>query len=152
MHEGFGDPVADEWVLDLDELPHDLVVLPEGLEGDVGIYREDLLAFPKLMRADGLDAGFLHDPEHRRFSGRKGDPILVPVVIAFVVNVVTTGAGIAIQHYIERRFPDRTVKVKVIHRERRLLTGRRDVFEATGTGPEVAGLYREYEASRADPD
>ncbi len=68
----FGVEVTAEWIEALDELPHDVVVLPEAIDDDTAVYRDELITFAKELRAEGVDAGYLHDAEHRTWSGRKG--------------------------------------------------------------------------------
>lgn len=146
----FGVRVTAEWVEALDELPHDVVVLPEALNDDTGIYRDEFMTFAKELRAEGLDAGYLHDVAHRTWSGRKGEALLVPVIIALSTNVATGAAMIAVSRWLERTFPKTSVRLRVIHK--RSGGGRRekDSFTATGTGPEVAELLRAFEEALGD--
>lgn len=146
----FGVEVTGEWIAGLDELPHDVVVLPEAIDDEVGVYRDELISFAKELRAQGVDAGYLHDPEHRTWSGRKGEALLVPVIIALSANVATGAAMIALSRWLERTFPKTSVRLRVTHK--RSGGGRRDKdsFAATGPGPEVAELLRAFEEERGD--
>ena len=148
----FGAEVTTEWIEALDELPHDVVVLPEAVDGDRGIYRDEFITFAKELRAEGVDAGYLHDADQRSWSGRKGEALLIPAIIALSANVATGAATIAVSRWLERTFPEATVRLRVVHK--RSGGGRRetDAFTASGSGPEVAELLRAFEEARRDDD
>ncbi|MDE0805860.1 MAG: hypothetical protein OSA99_21360 [Acidimicrobiales bacterium] len=141
-----------DWIEGLDELPHDVVLLPEGLDGDTGIYRDECITFAKELRADGVDAGYLHDADRRTWSGRKGEALLVPAIIALSANVATGAATIAVSRWLERTFPDSSVRLRVIHKRAGGGQREKDLFTATGSGPEVAELFQAFEEARGDDD
>jgi hypothetical protein len=143
----FGEPVDEEWVELQDELPHDVVLIPEAVQGDVGVYRDEHIAFAKVLRAEGIDAGFCHDADHRTFSGRKGDPIVIPLVIGIAANVTTGAATIAVKRYLDKCDPKAVFQVKVVRKRRDGLASSKDVFKATGAPEEVARLYETFEGS-----
>lgn len=148
----FGLEISDEWINGLADLPHEVVILPEALKADTGIYRDELINFAKTLRADGVDAGYYHGVEHRTWSGRKGDPLLIPIVIALSANVATGAATIAVSRWLEQAFPKTSIRLRVIHKRRADGHSARDSFKASGTGPEVAELYRIFEKDRSDGD
>lgn len=85
-----------------DHIEHDLVILPERIDGDIGIYRDELLTFVKALRAEGVDAAFLHDSEHREWLALMGDvptSMLIGVASSFIGSAAwyaflkLTGAG-----------------------------------------------------------
>jgi hypothetical protein len=143
----FGEPVDEEWLQHVDALPHDVVLVPEAIKGDVGVYRDEHIAFAKTLRAEDIDAGFCHDAEHRTFSGRKGDPVVIPLVIGIAANVTTGVATVAVKRYLDRCNPKASLRLTVVRRRRDGVASSKDVFKATGPPAEVAQLYEQFEAS-----
>lgn len=135
----------EEWFQALPEVPHDVVLLPEALRGEGGVYRDEHIAFAKELRSAEVDAGFCHDADRRTYSGRKGGPLLVPLVIGIAANVSTGTAAFAVKRYLDGGLKTESVRLKVIRRRRKGLASEKEVFKATGTGEEVARLYEAFE-------
>jgi len=55
-----------------------------------GIYPEGTLALVKRLRAEGVDAGYLHPPERRLFEGRKG--VILDAVASLALGVMSSAA------------------------------------------------------------
>lgn len=146
----FGPEISDEWINGLADLPHEVVVLPEALDAGTGVYRDELITFAKTLRADGVDAGYYHGAENRTWSGRKGDPLLIPIVIALSANVATGAATIAVSRWLEQTFPKTSVRLRVVYKRRGDRHSARESFKASGTGPDVAELFRMFEKDRSD--
>lgn len=132
-----GEPITDEWIAALSSLPHDVVILPEAVDGDTGVYRDETLMFAKSLRAVGVDAGYLHDEPNRTWAGRLGEPILIPVVIALATGVVTSVIGTAVCGWLAKTFGAQDVAVRVV---RVSSDGARTLFEARGPADHVADL------------
>ena len=50
----------------------DCVILPLEVQGEVGVYSEAELTLKKDLTEAGIDADYLHDPQHRRWLGLHG--------------------------------------------------------------------------------
>lgn len=147
----FGTEVSDAWIADaVDMLPCEVVVLPEALSGEVGVYRDETITLAKALREAGVDAGYFHGTDNRTWSGRKGDPLLVPIVIALAANVVTGVAFLALSQWLDRTFPRTSVRVRVVRKASNGGKRTTDVFKAKGPGPDVAELLRTFETESDD--
>lgn len=125
-------------------MTHEVVVLPELVEGGVGTYRDELVALKKELLAEGVDADYLHDQAHRTWRGLKGD-----VVVQILLGLLTSGAVAAVQSWLTTRFRKSQVRIKVVRVRRSLDGGESSAewFEAEGNGEAVA---RALEAIRDD--
>lgn len=132
--------------VDVATFSHDAVILPQQTDGDLGIYRDEQVALKKELLAAGVDADFLHDPEHRTWLGLKGD-----VVINLAIGLLTSGAVAAIQGWLTNTFGRSHVRLKVVRVRHSEETGesRAEWYEAEGNGEDVA---RALEAIRHDAD
>jgi len=125
-------------------LEHDLVVLPQRIEGDVGIYRDETLMIKKELLAEDVDVDYLHDAEHRQWHGLKGQELLLQIAI----GIASSGAVAALQSWLTRRWSGKRVQIKVV-RKRRKSDGaiQLDWYEAEGDGESIAAAL---EAIRDD--
>lgn len=97
-----------------DALDADLVILPHQLDGDRGIYSDQLVTLVKALRADGVDVRWSHDSDHRLWSGKRS-AILTLVVIPLVVGIASSGGWAALARLLGRRRGQ--VKLKVGYRK-----------------------------------
>lgn len=65
-------------------------MMPESVEEDIGIYRSELTALPKQLRAQGIDASFAHPAELRRWRELLG-PTSVDVMLAVTASFLASG-------------------------------------------------------------
>ena len=79
------------WDVHVGSLPnhHDVVILPQSLNGERGICRDEQLMIKKQLSAMGVDADYAHDQDHRDWLGLRGD-----VVAAITLGLLTSG-GVA---------------------------------------------------------
>jgi hypothetical protein len=147
---GFGEG-TEQWIDDLLAFDHEVVVLPEALEGDVGVYRDELSSFAKEMRAAGLDAAYLHDQGHRTWSGRKGGPILVPILLAIGESSIPSALFFFLDQWLSDRFPSSRVSVRIVHKARGSDERTKDILKiSAASGVEAAKAIREFERGRSE--
>ena len=111
---------------------HDVVILPIRVQDDVGIYPDEVLTLKKQLRAQGVDADFLHDSDHRRWLGLKGE-----VVATIILGFVTSGGVAAVQSMLTQRFAGRRLRLRAARR-RNADGSVVEWFEADGSGDDVA--------------
>lgn len=146
----FGDDLPDEWVNTFKGFDHGVVILPEAVEGAVGIYRDDLVTLAKEMRSAGIDAAYAHDQEHRTWSGRMGAPVLVPILLAIGESTVPSAAFFFLEQWLTSRFPDTDVSVRVVHKSKSPDEKNKDVLKISGlSGADAAKAIREFERGRS---
>jgi len=76
------------------DLQHDLVVLPRKIADDgTGLYDDSVIDLVKQLQAEGIDAAYLHDADHREWIGEKG---WTPAEIALVVSIAENLASSAV--------------------------------------------------------
>jgi len=99
-------------------LPHDVVILPSCVDGDTGSYCSALVGLLGQLRADGMDAGYWHDGEHRRV--RMGvDSVVLELAIGFGAAVAGGAAWEAIKAALEKATGTHTqVRVTVLRQRR----------------------------------
>jgi hypothetical protein len=87
----------------------DLVVLPlrEDENGN-GIYPENTVTLVKRLRANGVDAHYLHPPERRRFEGRNG--FVEIAVVSVILGVLSSAAWDGLKRLFSKR-PDARLKI-----------------------------------------
>jgi hypothetical protein len=83
------DPSTPPPVSERNAFRGDIVLLPTRLEGDHGVYPEALMGVVKALRADGVDAHWSHDPDHRVWSGERS-VVLELVAIPFLVGIASS--------------------------------------------------------------
>jgi hypothetical protein len=112
----------------------DLVVFPDHFEGDRGVYSDQLVSTVKTLRADGIDARWYHDADHRLWSGERS-ALVTLVIIPFIVGIGSPAGWAGLAHLLSRR-GNGQVKLKIgyskgpLHEERWL--------ELEGTSADVA--------------
>jgi hypothetical protein len=67
-------------------LDHEFVVLPNHLDQGKGIYDESALTLVKVLRAGGIDAAYLHEPEQRIWQGHRSGLPVAELVIGIASN------------------------------------------------------------------
>src|SRR5438270_1911579 len=116
-----------------DKLPNDIVILPLSIDDGNGLYPGRLVHLAKQLRAEGMDAAYLDDADHRRWNVLMGD---LPTVIALGIgtSVLGSAAWAALVAGFRRVFP---AKGKV---SARVVRQRLDVVDGT-----VTNTWFEYE-------
>lgn len=129
---------------DVESLTHDATILPERVEGGLGIYRDDSVALAKEMRASdpALDVGYLHSPDNRTWRGLKGD-----VVGEIILALLTSGSVAALQSWLTARYSGGKVRIKIARVRRVGPDTSVEWLEAEGSGRAVA---KALEALRTD--
>jgi hypothetical protein len=80
----------------------DLVVFPHSLDGDRGVYNEQLVPIVKGLRTDGVEVRWLHDSDHRLWSGERS-ALLALAVIPFVVGIASSAGWAGLARLLRRR-------------------------------------------------
>ena len=114
------------------ELPHDVVVLPLKIEGEVGTYPGHASQVAKDLRAGGIDAAFLHDSEHRQWRVLMGD-LPMEIVIGIGTGIASAASWAALVAAFRQVFPPNSQVNARVFRQRR---------DADGT---VRSAWLEYE-------
>lgn len=121
----------------------DVVLLPERQDGDFGYYPDTYIELAKELRAGGLRAGFMHDPEHRKWIGRKGVPVAEVVALGVVSSVLGAGLVAALRKALGVLSGDRVrLKVMKIKDDRSGLT--HESFEWDGSKDGVVEALHEF--------
>jgi hypothetical protein len=117
----------------------DLVLLPDRLDGDRGVYSDQLITAVKALRADGVDARWFHDVDHRLWHGERS-AIVDLVVIPFVVGIASSAGWAALVGLLSRR--SGPVKLKVGYRKDPL-RGEERWVELEGSSADVAAALEQ---------
>jgi hypothetical protein len=80
----------------------DLVVYPHSLDGDRGVYHEQLVSVVKGLRRDGVDVRWLHESDQRLWSGERS-ALLTLVAVPFVVGVASSAGWAGLVRLLGRR-------------------------------------------------
>jgi hypothetical protein len=92
----------------------DLVILPHDLDGDRGIYSDQLTTTVKTLRAEGIDARWLHDADHRLWDGKRS-AVVDLWIIPFIVGIFSSAGWTALTALVRRRTGP--VKLKIGYRK-----------------------------------
>ena len=114
-----------------------IVVLPQAVDGDVGIYSNATSTLVKELRAEGIAAEYLHDSDHRQWQIHMGE-VPVELIVGITTSVIGSGIWAAFAAGFGKRFASHPVTVHVV-RQRKRSNGERTTttVDVTGTGPEV---------------
>lgn len=91
----------------------DVVILPKRLDGNDAIYSDRLASIVKALRADGVDARWSHDADHRLWDGERS--AFTDLVLQFVVGVGSAAGWAGLARLLGKR--SGTVKLKVGYRK-----------------------------------
>ena len=69
---------------------HDVIILPESMDGDIGVYRGEVTDIPKRLRVDGVDADFAHAEDNRHWRELFG-PTTADIVVALTASFLASG-------------------------------------------------------------
>jgi len=116
-----------------EELRHDVVILPFKIDEGNGLYPGRLVHWAKDLRAEGLDAAYLDDPDHRRWNVLMGD-LPSELAIGIGIGIAGNAAWAALVAAFRRVVPAKSQVAARVVRERRSGTGRvdRSWFEYKG--------------------
>lgn len=98
------------------DLQHDLVVLPREIADDgTGLYDDSVVDLVKQLRAEGVDAAYMHDADHREWIGEKAwTPTEIALVISVAENLASSAAWDGLKMIIQRAHGGRgRAKLKV---------------------------------------
>src|SRR5579872_5339662 len=112
----------------------DIVILPHDLDGDRGIYSDQLSTTVKTLRAEGVSAHWLHDTDHRLWSGKRS-AVVDLWLIPFIVGIASAGGWAALTAIVRRRTGP--VKLKIGYRKDSSGNEERWI-ELTGNSADVA--------------
>jgi hypothetical protein len=100
-------------------LDHAVVMLPLQVRGDIGIYSADATDVIKELTADGVDAAYLHDRQHRQWRILKGD-VPYDLAIGFAGSLMATATWVALANVLRRLFqPGRQMRARVLKQQQR---------------------------------
>jgi hypothetical protein len=125
----------------LPELPEGtIVVLPQSIDGEVGIYPNATSTLVKELRAEGITAEYLHDADHRQWQIYMGE-VPLQLILSITTSVIGSGIWAAFAAGLGERFRSRQVTVHVV-KQRKRANGERSTatVDLTGTGPELQKL------------
>jgi hypothetical protein len=125
----------------------DLVIFPEFVEGEVGIYRANLVPLKKRLAEDGIRAEYSHPPERRAWLRELS---AAEIALNVAIGLVTSGSVAIVQHLVARRDPSSRVKVKIT--KARKVRGRRmwdaEFVEFEGPADDVARQIEQWKETR----
>jgi len=91
----------------------EVLIFPHRVEGDHGIYSDQLVSTVKAMRDEGIDVEWYHDADLRLWSGERS--FATVVAIPYIVSVGAAAGWAAITRVFRRRHGD--VKLKIGYRK-----------------------------------
>lgn len=120
----------------------DVVIFPEFVDGDVGVYRSDKLFLKKRLVERGIRADYAFPPERRTWLREKS---ATQIAITLALGVGSSSFVAVAQYLLTNRDSDSQITVKMTRA--RKLRGRKmwdpEIVEITGTAEEVAKLVEE---------
>jgi hypothetical protein len=134
--------------LPVDLPPHEVLVLPESIRGDVGTYRDEALVLVKELRAEGVDAEYLHNAERREWHGLRSQDTVAVLILSFAAGLLSNATWEAIKAVVGRRFGKRNIIVRF--HERRTEHEEESWYEASGPADSVIDSIREFKAGHGD--
>ena len=86
------------------DLQHDLVVLPRKIAEDgTGLYDDSVIDLVKQLRAEGVDAAYLHDKDHREWIGEKGwTPAEIALIVSIAENLTSSAVWDGLKMILQR--------------------------------------------------
>jgi hypothetical protein len=108
------DPASPPLAHVLGTFDGDLVILPHDLDGDRGIYSDQFATTVKALRAEGINADWLHDTDHRLWSGTRS-AIVDLWMIPFIVGIASSAGWAALTAIMRHRAGQ--VKIKIGYRK-----------------------------------
>lgn len=121
----------------------ELVVLPREMSSSgVALYDDSVIDVVKTLRAEGYEADFADDQDHRSWAGEKS----AEVVLALVVGVGSNAAWASLVWLFRRFHIERRVEAKVARIVQSDTGTTWDWAEFKGTGAEVADLMEQHRA------
>ncbi|MGA7088956.1 MAG: hypothetical protein WB116_11905 [Candidatus Dormiibacterota bacterium] len=127
-----------------------IVILPEEMRGEIGVYSDASVTLAKRLRDQGLDASYQQDFQHRTWRGRKGGPLVTALDIEVAIPVLSDAFFFALQQLLEWRGSRHPIKLRVAHRVEGEFASSTDVFEGEGLHTEVVAAFRTFEEGRRD--
>jgi hypothetical protein len=121
----------------------DVAVLPERIESDVGIYRDEVQTLVKALKLEGIRAAFVHDNDHREWRGAKGE-VLIPVIIGVATSFIGTATWAGFVALLRRGFQGKKLSLTVGRFKRQEDGVSAEWFEATGDGEMVVDALAEF--------
>ncbi|MEU8176363.1 hypothetical protein AB0C14_26115 [Microbispora hainanensis] len=79
----------------------DITILPSWREGDVGVYREQLISLAKGLRKEGVTVTWFDDADHRTWYGERS--AVSDAVIAIALGIITNAGWDAIKLFFSKR-------------------------------------------------
>jgi len=132
-------PSAAEQSLRAIRMETDVVVLPrEFNEQGTALYDDSVLDLVKVLRADGVDAAFAHDTEHRSWIGEKS----AEIVISFIVGIASNAGWTGLYTLLRRRYANQQVRAKIARVMHRSDSTTWEWVEIAGPGDQVADIMR----------
>jgi hypothetical protein len=125
----------------LPELPEaTIVVLPTSVEGEVGVYSNEVSTLAKELRAAGVAAEYLHGADHRQWRVNMGE-VPVDIVVGVTSAIIGSGLWDAFVAFLGTRYPVNEVNLRVV-RQRRRPNGDRinTTVEISGKGRQLRKL------------
>jgi len=94
-------------------LDHAVVILPQRMEGEEGVYRDEQLTLAKELRGEGVDADYAQDADHRLWHGLKGGDVLIQVTLGLGTSIVGSAVVGVVAAVLRRKFGGRRLHLKV---------------------------------------
>lgn len=116
----------------LDE--HDIVILPQMMDDDVGLYPHGTLVPFKELLQEGADIAYLHSKPHRQFLTELSVPTFV---IDILIGLGTDTVVAVLQSWLVGRHDADNVRLRVVRRKH--TSGEElETIEVSGNGEAVA--------------
>ena len=119
--------------------PFDLVVLPREISDDgIGLYDDSVVYLVKQLRAESVNAGYLHHTAERQWISEKG---FADNALSFVLGVASNGAWYGLTLLLRRNHAQSPVRGKVARCVQSSDgTTTWEWYEVEGNGDEVATI------------
>jgi hypothetical protein len=126
---------------DLPPLPAEVTVLPLRLTDTGGLYSDDSSHLVQFLRADKVQAAFLHGADQREYQVLMGE-VPVDFVIAFLIHIAAIATWEAVAGRLQAILKKRQGRVKIVEVVQEGSAVRASWFEVEGDGDTIAKAMR----------
>jgi len=117
-----------------------VVILPESVQNDVGIYGNAASTLVKELRAASITSEYLHDADHRQWMIHMGD-VPTELIVGIATGVIGNGIWALFKRFLGDKFGSHPVNLHIV-RQRRSANGELSttIVDMSGTGVKLAEL------------
>jgi hypothetical protein len=136
------DPIREiKAVYDLPPLLAEVTVLPLRLTDEGGLYSDDSSHLVQFLKADKVQAAFLHSADQREYQVLMGETP-VDFVIAFLTHIAAIATWDTVAGRLQAILKRRHGRVKIVEVVQEGGTTRASWFEVEGDGDTIANAMR----------